>query len=125
MMRRGEAHQRMVSSAIVLGAELVEFVWRKIVAGNGIYSFGGDGGPAAAALLNRPNGAAAGADGALYIADVYNNRIRKVSMPTCRRDWTAFGHNVLQIIRFSAVKDISRNKTYNLRSPSTSSSHGD
>jgi streptogramin lyase len=49
------------------------------VAGNGTDGFGGDGGPATAAELTAPGGLALDAGGDLYIADVYNNRIRKVS----------------------------------------------
>ena len=37
-----------------------------------------DGGPAASALLNWPTGLALDTDGNLYIADEYNNRIRRV-----------------------------------------------
>jgi sugar lactone lactonase YvrE len=48
------------------------------VAGNGTPGFSGDGGPAASAELNYPASVAADASGNLYIADIANNRIRKV-----------------------------------------------
>jgi sugar lactone lactonase YvrE len=48
------------------------------VAGNGEQGFGGDSGPALAALLYRPLGVEIDIAGNLYIADTYNHRIRKV-----------------------------------------------
>ncbi|HEV8042147.1 MAG TPA: hypothetical protein VGP62_24930 [Bryobacteraceae bacterium] len=45
----------------------------------GRFGFGGDGGPAASALLDTPEGLALDSAGNLYIADTYNHRIRKVS----------------------------------------------
>ena len=50
-----------------------------VVAGNGFTGFSGDDGIATSASLNLPFGVAVGLDGSLYIADVGNNRIRKVS----------------------------------------------
>ncbi|MEE8177783.1 MAG: NHL repeat-containing protein, partial [Acidobacteriota bacterium] len=49
------------------------------VAGNGDFGFTGDGGAATSASLNFPRGVAVDADGNLYIADTYSNRIRKIT----------------------------------------------
>ncbi|GAC1617353.1 MAG: hypothetical protein NVS9B1_26730 [Candidatus Dormibacteraceae bacterium] len=49
------------------------------VAGTGRRGYSGDGGAAAAALLDTPAGVAAGPDGAIFIADKGNNRIRRVA----------------------------------------------
>ncbi len=49
------------------------------IAGNGMRGFGGDGDTATEAMLNRPTGLALDGNGNLYIADQYNNRIRKVN----------------------------------------------
>jgi uncharacterized protein (TIGR03437 family) len=49
-------------------------------AGNGTAGFSGDGGAATAAQLNLPYGLAADVAGNLYIADLGNNRVRKVSL---------------------------------------------
>jgi streptogramin lyase len=48
------------------------------VAGTGEKGYGGDGGPATDALLNQPHSIALDADGALYIADIGNHRIRRI-----------------------------------------------
>ncbi len=52
------------------------------VAGNGVVGFSGDGGPATSASLNQPYGVFVDSVGSLYIADLYNARIRKVSNGT-------------------------------------------
>lgn len=49
------------------------------IAGTGTQGFGGDNGPATAALLDSPQGLAVSA-GALYIADTHNHRIRKLDL---------------------------------------------
>ena len=52
------------------------------VAGNYLNRGGGDGGPAAGAELNQPNGVAVDSRGNVYIAETGNNRIRKVDAST-------------------------------------------
>jgi sugar lactone lactonase YvrE len=49
------------------------------VAGIGLATFSGDGGPATAARLNEPTGVAFDGAGNMYIADNANNRVRKVN----------------------------------------------
>lgn len=48
------------------------------VAGSGAKGGSGDDGPALKAQLNRPHGVCIDSDGAIYIGDTLNNRIRKV-----------------------------------------------
>ena len=52
------------------------------MAGDGGFGYSGDGGPAASAQLANPIGVAVDGEGNLYVADVGNNRIRKVDAVT-------------------------------------------
>ncbi len=52
------------------------------VAGNGTAGYSGDGGLATAAKFSYPSGVAVDSSGNIYIADSYNNRIRKVNATT-------------------------------------------
>ena len=52
------------------------------VAGTGKKGYGGDGGPATAALFSSPHSIALDASDNLYIADIANHRIRKVDAKT-------------------------------------------
>jgi sugar lactone lactonase YvrE len=56
---------------------MAEFIITTAV-GTGDKGFGGDGGPATAALLNGPFDVAFDAGGNLYFTDTFNNRIRRV-----------------------------------------------
>ena len=61
-MRRGDHHHRRVGETGFFGG-----------------GFGGDGGPAIQAALDRPSGVAVDGAGNLFIADSGNHRIRKVN----------------------------------------------
>jgi uncharacterized protein (TIGR03437 family) len=50
-----------------------------VVAGNGVASFGGDGGSARTAQFNMPTGIALDPDGNLFISDTLNQRIRRIT----------------------------------------------
>ena len=52
------------------------------VAGNGTAGYSGDGGAATSGELNGPGDVAADAAGSIYVADIGNNRIRKVTAST-------------------------------------------
>jgi sugar lactone lactonase YvrE len=52
------------------------------VAGNGTKGYSGDGGPADSAELNDPVVIALDSSGNIYIADFYNNRVRRVDAAT-------------------------------------------
>lgn len=53
------------------------------VAGTGTAGYGGDGGPASAAMLNNPRDLAMSPDGStLYVADELNDRVRAIDLAT-------------------------------------------
>jgi sugar lactone lactonase YvrE len=52
------------------------------IAGTGEPGFSGDGGPAAKAQLQQPHSISLDGKGSLYIADIRNNRIRRVDLKT-------------------------------------------
>jgi DNA-binding beta-propeller fold protein YncE len=51
------------------------------VAGCGRHGFGGDGGPATGARMFEPRGVAVNTAGHLFVADTYNDRVRRVEDP--------------------------------------------
>ncbi len=53
-----------------------------VLAGTGKKGNGGDGGPAAEAQFNGMHSLAVAADGTVYVADTWNNRIRKIDPKT-------------------------------------------
>src|SRR5262245_27630221 len=91
------------------------------IVGTGTKGFSGDGGPAAQAQVNNPYGIARGPDGALYICDMDNHRVRKVApngtistvAGTGERGWSGDGGPALQAklnepyeVRFDAAGNI-------------------
>lgn len=64
----GTQHIRKINSAGIIST----------IAGTGVAGFGGDGGPATAALLNFPHSITADGMGNLYFGDAYNHRLRRI-----------------------------------------------
>ena len=52
------------------------------VAGTGTFSFSGDGGPATSATFKKPYGVTFDSSDNMYVTDLYNQRIRKVTVST-------------------------------------------
>src|ERR1700686_889290 len=71
---------RLVTEGLIGGCRVVRLSpagVATVVAGTGTCGFSGDGGPAAAAELDDPNGLAFDSAGNLYVADSNNQRIRR------------------------------------------------
>ena len=54
----------------------------RVLAGNGVKGFAGDGGPAAQALFNGPHVLEIGPDGALYVTDTWNYSVVRIDLRT-------------------------------------------
>ena len=52
------------------------------VAGTGVSSFSGDGGPATSAAFSSPHGIAVDSSGNVYFSDIFYNRVRKITSST-------------------------------------------
>lgn len=68
---------RKITAATGIIATIVGF---KNAEGAGTAGYGGDGGPASAALLNTPWGVTIDDLGYMYVADTFNHRIRRVNI---------------------------------------------
>ena len=76
------------------------------VAGDGFFGFSGDGGPATSASLNEPTDVAVDAAGNLYIADNFNERVRKATPTGSSALWPATGSLVFSgtVVRLPALR---------------------
>lgn len=73
------------------------------VVGNGTEGYSGDGGPGVSATIFHPHAVTIGKDGALYIADTENRRIRRLDLAT--GTITTFGGDVGITVALAAGPD--------------------
>ncbi|CAN5610488.1 hypothetical protein BH10BAC2_BH10BAC2_05700 [soil metagenome] len=75
--------------------------------------FGGDGGPATAALLSGPYNITFGKDGTMYIVDNKNHRIRKVEsvvLPLQLLSFSATRNGKANLLKWSTAQEINTNR---------------
>ncbi len=77
-----------------------------IYAGTGTAGFAGDGGLATAALLDHPNDVAIDLSGNIFIADIYNNRIREIRSGNTPPDFTGGHKQTLTVCENSSATSI-------------------
>ena len=95
------------------------------IAGNGSQGFSGDGGPATDAQFHSLGGIATDPAGNIYIADSFNNRIRKVSAATGIITTVAAGLNNPLGVTVDAAGDLYIADSYNFRILRLSSATGE
>ena len=109
----------LISSGFINAQSLVT-----VIAGNGISGYSGDGGPATDASIRGSQGVCMDSIGNLYIADEYNNRIRKVTFhPDCwpsevpqisDKQLTLYPNPVLETLYIDNVRTNARYSLFNI-----------
>ena len=97
----------MAQRGVAAGRLMKEHVPRFVistVAGSGTPGFAGDGGPATSASIGHPTAVALDRRGTLYIADVYNLRIRAVDTTAVIRTVMGTGRSEVQDADFPAAE---------------------
>ena len=69
-----------VGLAATVGPTVTSSSTIQTLAGTGVGGFSGDGGPSATAQVNMPRDTAVGPDGSIFVADTFNNRVRRIAV---------------------------------------------